>query len=114
MSEHTFLSDEWVAAVADLKADFDDEKSPVVATEFCGTSIASQGPPQARLEALRSENPHVRFASSEKRGYVTLELAQKRCLARLRVIDSEKAADSGMSTQAGFVVEDGRPGAQTD
>ncbi len=98
--------------VADLKADFDDPKSAVVATEFCGTSISSQGPAQAQLDARRQENPHVRFAHSEKRGYVMLELVDKHCLARLRAIDSEKAADSPISTLAAFVVEDGRPGAE--
>jgi alkaline phosphatase D len=29
----------------DLKLDFDDESSPIVATEFVGTSISSYGPP---------------------------------------------------------------------
>ena len=99
--------------VADLKADFDDPKSAVVATEFCGTSISSQGPGQAQLDARRQENPHVRFAHSEKRGYVMLELADKHCLARLRAIDSEKAADSPISTLASFVVEEGRAGAES-
>jgi alkaline phosphatase D len=99
--------------VADLKVDFDDPKSPVVASEFCGTSIASQGPPQARLDALRPENPHILLANSEKRGYVTLDLTGKRCLARLRVIDSEKLADSAIATLASFLVEDGKPGAQS-
>lgn len=100
--------------VADLRPDFDDVNSPVVATEFCGTSITSQGQPQKRLDALRAENPHIRLVSSEKRGYVTLDMTEKRCLARLRVIDSEKLADSPISTLAGFVVEDGRPGAAPD
>lgn len=99
--------------ISDLKPDFDDPASPVVATEFCGTSITSQGPTQARLDVLRPENPHVRFANSEKRGYAVLELTERRCLARLRALDSEKAADSPISTLATFVVEDGRPGAET-
>lgn len=99
--------------VTDLKVDFDDPNAPVVATEFCGTSITSQGPVQARLDALRPEHPHVRFANSEKRGYAVLELTERRCLAQLRVLDSEKAADSPISTLAAFVVEDGRPGAET-
>jgi alkaline phosphatase D len=99
--------------VADLKVDFDDPSAPVVATEFCGTSITSQGPAQARLDVLRPENPHVRFASSEKRGYAVLELSEKRCLAELRVIDNEKIADSPVSTLSRFIVEDGRAGAET-
>ncbi len=98
--------------VSDLRVDFDDTQSPAVATEFCGTSITSQGQAQARLDALRTENPHVRFANGEKRGYVVMDLAARSCLAELRVIDSEKAADSSISTLASFVVEDGRPGAE--
>jgi alkaline phosphatase D len=62
--------------VADLKMDFDDPKSPVVATEFCGTSITSQGPLQSRQDALRADNPHVRFANGEKRGYVVMDLSE--------------------------------------
>ncbi|MBE7424419.1 MAG: alkaline phosphatase D family protein [Zoogloeaceae bacterium] len=98
--------------VADLKPDFDDPKSPVVAAEFCGTSITSQSQPQARLDALRAESPHIRLIDGRRRGYVTLELAERRCLAKLRTLDSEKAADSPIATLATFVVEDGRPGAQ--
>ena len=59
---------------------------------------------------MRAENPHMHLASGEKRGYVTLELTQKACLARLRAIDSEKVAGSDIATLASFVVEDGRPG----
>ena len=98
--------------VADLKPDFDDPKSPVVATEFCGTSITSQTQPQARLDALRAGNPHIRLIDGERRGYVTLELAERHCLARLRVIDNEKKADASIATLAAFVVEDGRAGAE--
>ncbi len=35
--------------VADLKADYDDPRSPVIATEFCGTSISSLGLPQEQV-----------------------------------------------------------------
>jgi alkaline phosphatase D len=97
--------------VADLKPDFDDPKSAAVATEFCGTSITSQGPLQSRLDALRTDNPHVRFANGEKRGYVVMDLSERRCQAQLRVIDSEKEAAAAVSTLATFVVESGRAGA---
>ena len=65
-----------------------------------------------RLDALLPENPHIRLANSEKRGYVTLELTGDRCLARLRTIDSEKSAEASISTLAAFVVADGRAGAE--
>ena len=98
--------------VTDLRVDFDDPDDPAVATEFCTTSITSQGPAQARLDALRAENPHLRFANSEKRGYVVIALSDKRCLAQLRAIGNEKEAATSVSTQATFTVESGRAGAE--
>ena len=97
--------------VCDLKPDFDDPRSPVVATEFCGTSITSSGIPQERLDAARADNPHVKLANSEKRGYVHIDLTPERCDAHLRVLDSVKKRHSTLTTLASFVVENGRPGA---
>jgi alkaline phosphatase D len=96
--------------VSDLKPDFDDPQSPVVATEVCGTSITSQGPPQERVDASQADNPHIKFAQSEKRGYVCLEITPQRCEARLRTIDDAKKRASSVTTFASFVVENGRPG----
>ena len=98
--------------VADLKPDFDDPKSPVVATEFCGTSITSQGPSQKQVEMMLAENPHLRYGNGQKRGYVKMEIRRDACTATLRALGSEKRADSDISTLATFVVENGRPGAQ--
>jgi alkaline phosphatase D len=98
------------AVVADLKTDFDDPKSPVVATEFVGTSITSQGIPQRSLETWRAENPHIRYANSSRRGYTTIQLTEKRCQVRMRAVN-EKDESSGISTLAAWTVEDGRPGA---
>jgi alkaline phosphatase D len=96
--------------VCDLRPDFDDPRSPVVASEFCGTSITSQSWAQSRIDAFRAINPHMRHANSEKRGYVLIELEAARATARLRALDNEKRPDSRITTQASFVVEDGRPG----
>jgi alkaline phosphatase D len=97
--------------VADLKLDFNDPRSPVVATEFVGTSIASQGISQKSLETWRAENPHIRYANSSRRGYTTLELTAKRCVARLRAVN-EKSNESPVDTLTAWTVESGRPGAQ--
>ena len=45
--------------VANLKLNFDDEKSPVIATEFVGTSITSQGPNEKITVASMQRNPHL-------------------------------------------------------
>jgi alkaline phosphatase D len=101
------------AAVSDLKADFNDPKSAVVATELTGTSITSQGLTPKAIEGWRAENPHIRYASSARRGYWAMDLAPQRCTARLRTVN-EKAHDSPVSTSAVCVVEDGKPGALLD
>ncbi|HEX2825209.1 MAG TPA: alkaline phosphatase D family protein [Burkholderiales bacterium] len=100
-----------MSAVCDLKANFDDARSPVVATEICGPSITSQGPSVARVEALLKENPHFRFANGARRGYATLDITPARCVARLRTVGTVKEPDAPIHTLATFAVEDGRPGA---
>jgi len=96
----------------DLKTDFDDPASPVVASEFVGTSITSQSWPQERIESFLPDNPHVRHAEARYRGYVRLELTPRSLRAELRGLESEKNADSGCRTVTAWVVEDGRPGPQ--
>ncbi|MEM1025902.1 MAG: alkaline phosphatase D family protein [Myxococcota bacterium] len=92
---------------ADLKSD----RGPVVASEVCGTSIASQGPTNDQMAALRPDNPHVHLAHSQ-RGYVRLDIRPGRLEARLRVLDDEKERDSGVRTLTEFSVEEGRAGLQ--
>jgi alkaline phosphatase D len=98
--------------VSDLKLDFDDEKSPVVASEFVGTSITSQAWPQSRLDKLRADNPHMKLVDSRYRGYTRVELAPGRMQVELRALESVQSRDAACSTLATFVVEDGKPGAQ--
>jgi alkaline phosphatase D len=98
--------------IADLKPDFDDPKSPVIATEFCGPSVTSQGPSQKQVQEALAENAHLRYGNGNQRGYMKIEILRDRCTATLRALSSEKRADSGIATAATFVVENGRPGAQ--
>ncbi|HZT55241.1 MAG TPA: alkaline phosphatase D family protein, partial [Burkholderiaceae bacterium] len=97
--------------VADLKADFDDAEAPVIASEFCGTSITSLSMAQSRLDAMRPFNPHLRYARSDQRGYVRFTLDAKQLQAQLRVVDDALDPGSGITTAARFVVEASRPGA---
>jgi alkaline phosphatase D len=96
--------------VADLKRDFDDPSSPVVASEFVGTSITSQGWPQERLEKFLPDNPHMKLMESRFRGYVRVEVSAKEARFDLRAIETVREPGAGCRTHATFVVEDGRPG----
>jgi len=101
-----------MSAVTDLKVDFDDAKSPVVATEFVCPSITSQGPAQKRVEIFMLENRHVKFANGVLRGYSTVELTPQRCVTQIRVVDSVKQRTSPIRSVATYAVESGRPGAE--
>jgi len=97
--------------VCRVPADFADARSPVIASEFCGTSIASvSNVPLQRAQEIAHRNPHILLARPEQRGYALAEVTPERWTTTLRVVDDVTRADSGLSTQARFVVDDGVPG----
>jgi alkaline phosphatase D len=96
--------------VSQLKPDFDDPASPVVASEFVGTSISSQHGSQDWLDKRRPANPHLLLAESRYRGYVRAEVTPKRMQVDLRAMESVQTRDAACNTLTSFVVEDGRPG----
>ena len=87
-----------------------DRESPLIASEFTTTSISSQGIPQRALDERRAENPDLLFASSERRGYLRLDLTPQRVQADLVAMDSVADRRAGRFVQASFVVEAGKPG----
>lgn len=100
--------------VNDLKVKFADPESPVVATEFVGTSITSGGDGvdmPAPMPAVLADNPFVKFHNSQ-RGYVSCEITPKAMRADYRVVEYVTRRGAPRQTRASFLVEDGRPGAQ--
>jgi alkaline phosphatase D len=94
----------------DLRVDFDDPNSPVVATEFVGTSVTSVGPPYDLIAAVLPDNPHVRFFESRKRGYCSVDVDAKLMTTRMRVLSDVTDPQAGVSTLKTFAVESGRAG----
>jgi len=100
--------------VNDLKVDFRNEASPVVATEFVVTSMSSGGDGSdgaARLKSLRAENPFVQFYNAQ-RGYVTCEVSSRQLVADYRVVDYVTKPGAPIRSIGQFVVENGHPGAK--
>ena len=92
------------------------ERSPVVATEFVGTSISSGGDGstgEGRLAILQSRNPFVKYYNNQ-RGYVTCELTPDLMRAKYQCVDYVSKPGAPLVTRATFVVENGRPGAKRD
>ena len=99
--------------VNDLTVNFDDPKSPAVATEFVGTSITSGGDGVDLPEGIKpvlANNPFVKFYN-EQRGYVSCELTAQRMRAEYVAIDYVSRPGAPRRTAATFIVEDGRCGA---
>jgi alkaline phosphatase D len=94
----------------DLRVDFDDPASPVVATEFVGTSISSYGPPYERLAQTLPDNPHVHYFESRRRGYVCCDLERAQMQVRMRVVSDAHDPNADISTLKTFAVEAGHPG----
>jgi alkaline phosphatase D len=100
--------------VNDLHLEVADTRTPIVATEFVGTSISTTGDGAditPALSAIVSENESVRFCN-DQRGYVVCELGRDRMQTDYRVVDYVTRTGSPIKTRASFVVENGRPGAQ--
>ena len=94
----------------DLKVDFDEAKSPVVATEIVGTSVTSEGPPYQLIADVLPDNPHVRFFESRKRGYVSVDLDGGKMTTHFRVVSDVTDPKATVSTLTRFVIESGKPG----
>jgi alkaline phosphatase D len=99
--------------VNDLKVDFLDPGSPVVATEFVGTSITSSGDgaeSTPEMQQVVADNPFVKFYNGE-RGYVSCEITRTEMRAHYRTVAFVSRPGAPITTRASFVVESGRPGA---
>ncbi len=94
----------------DLRVNFDDPSSPVVATEFVGTSISSYPAPYDLIAQTLSENPHVHFFESRKRGYVSVDLRRDTMQVNMRVVSDAHDPKATISTLKAFAVENGKPG----
>jgi len=95
--------------VAALRADPDDDRTPVVASEFVTTSVTTRGLPDTATAVLRSQNPDLLHARSDERGYLAVELTPERMHCDLRATAFPVVADARLHSQAKYVVEAGQP-----
>ena len=105
---HTFYS-------TDLQRDFNRRSSasnPVIASEFCGTSVTSGSRPQARTLQYVDMNPHVKYGRSDKRGYMLMEITPNRTTTHFMGLADVKDAKTPVATLASFAVQDGVAGAR--
>ncbi|MET3130982.1 alkaline phosphatase D [Oxalobacteraceae bacterium GrIS 1.11] len=85
-------------------------RNPLLASEFCGTSVTSPSRPQARTAQYVAMNPHLKYGRSDKRGFMWMEIKPERSTTWFQALDDVHERNSGLATLARFVVEDGKPG----
>lgn len=89
-----------------------DPTSPVVATEFIGSSISSGKGNNALFESALPHNPQVRYYNGRERGYLSCEVGRDVWASHLWFVDDPRDAASRVRRDVSYVVEDGRLGAQ--
>lgn len=95
-----------------LRVDDRRPELPIVATEFVGTSISSDGNGEDQpkgWEKILAENPCVRFLN-QQRGYVRCTLTRDALRSDFQVVPDVLHPGGAVHTRASFVVEAGRPG----
>ncbi len=100
--------------VNNLRVDDRQADSPIVATEFVGTSISSggNGPKEVKnLDQLKAANACVQFHNQE-RGYVRCVVTADKWTSDYVVVEDVKAPGGNCLTRASYTVEAGQPGAK--
>nr|WP_218566072.1 alkaline phosphatase D family protein [Vallicoccus soli] len=109
------LTGDWHSTfVNDVHSDYDRPGSPVVGTEFVGTSVSTNGDGEVYgpyYGPMIGDNPHIRFFDGDRRGYVRCRVRRDHWRTDLRMVGTVSRPDAAVQTLARFVVEDGRPGA---
>jgi alkaline phosphatase D len=115
VSNPVAVTGDWHSSfVNDIKLDFDQPDSPVVGTEFVGTSISSNGDGEVYgpyYGPMIQFNPHIKFFDGDRRGYVRCTVDQNEFRADLQMVSTVSRPDAPETTFASFVVQDGIPGA---
>ena len=105
---HTFYASE-------LRADYlrpASRTNPVLAAEFCGTSVTSGSRPQARTDQVVGMNPHIRYGRSDKRGYMLIEITPTTLSTQMMGLDDVRDAKTKVAALATFRVAAGAPGVE--
>ncbi|HWP19071.1 MAG TPA: alkaline phosphatase D family protein [Burkholderiaceae bacterium] len=99
---------------AKLRLRPNDERSPVVASEFVTTSVTTRGLPEMAMALIRAANPDLVHARGDQRGYALVELRPATAHCTFRATDFPVLANARLATQAAYVVIAGEAGVERD
>jgi alkaline phosphatase D len=97
---------------APLRLKPNDPLSPIVASEFIGSSMTSSGLKNPLCALMRWTNPDLMHMRGDERGYAWLDITPGQVRCELRATAHPVTERAALYTQAAFVVEAGRAGPQ--
>lgn len=83
---------------------------PSVAPSFVGGSISSGGASLEAGQRVMAINPHIKLYNGQVRGYGRVDFERGTAHVAFRALEDVRREDSGISTLASYVMEDGRHG----
>jgi len=95
---------------AQLRLRPNDERSPIVASEFVCSSVTSRGLSEAVTELMRANNPDLMHARGDERGYALIEITPQAASCDFRATSFPAQHAARLHSQARFVVEAGAAG----
>jgi alkaline phosphatase D len=101
---------------ADLKMDFTNPRSPVIAVEFTNSSVTTTGDGSEvgpSWEAMRGDNPHIKYHSN-RRGYIACTATPDAMRADFKILDKVSMPDQPVRVGGSLIVQAGRAGSHTD
>jgi alkaline phosphatase D len=115
LANPVFLTGDWHSTfVNDLKTNFDDSASAIVATEFVTPAITSGGdgtPYGPYYAPMIPDNPHIKYYEGDRRGYFKATVTPERIRVDLRFVTSVESPNGIGYAEGSWVVEDSVPGA---
>jgi alkaline phosphatase D len=88
----------------------EDERSPVVASEFVTSSVTSRGLPRTLLDLAQRQHPDLLHLRGDERGWTELQLTPLGLTADFRATAFPARAEAPLHSQARWHVAAGRPG----
>ena len=97
---------------AQLRVQPGDERSPVVATELVTTSVSTRGISARVMSQIQRDNPDIRHARSDERGYTLIDIRPDRLDARFLTTPHPARPDAKLALQGHWTVLQGVAGVE--
>ncbi len=97
---------------AQLRLQAGDERSPIVASELVTTSVSTRGMSKKLMAQIQGENPDLRHARSDERGYTLIDLRPDRLEAQFLTTPHPVSPYAALSVQARWAVRQGVAGVE--